>query len=212
MRRLVIVLFFINIVLTGCERTKYSEEELETFIENHVAQVKPMAKAAAIAYWQAANSGKEEDYEKASQLEYELREIYTHKDDYNFLRKMNEKRGFKNPLLSRQLSHLYNAYLSSQIDPVLLKKMVDLSTKIQKDFSTFRGEIEGEKVTDNQIKEILKTDLDTIYRRKTWLASKQVGGAVSDDLIRLVRLRNEAAQKVGFDNFHTMSLITAEQE
>ncbi|MHC4152217.1 MAG: M2 family metallopeptidase [Planctomycetota bacterium] len=212
MKRLVIVLFVISTVLTGCKRTKYSEEELEAFIESHVAQVKPMSKAAAIAYWEASNSGKEEDYEKASQLEYELREIYTHKEDYNFLKNMKQGVGFKDALLSRQLSHLYNAYLSDQIDPVLLKKMVDLNTKIQKDFSTFRGEIEGKKVTDNQIKEILKRELDTIYRRKAWLASKQVGGVVSEDLISLVRLRNEASRKVGFENFHTMSLVTAEQE
>ncbi|MHC4293180.1 MAG: M2 family metallopeptidase [Planctomycetota bacterium] len=212
MRRLVIVLFVISIVLAGCKRTEDLEEELKAFVDSHVAQVKPISKSAAIAYWDAANSGKEKDYEKASQLEYELREIYTHKEDYDFLKNMKQRGGFKNALLSRQLNHLYNAYLSNQIDPELLKNIVDLSTKIQKDFSTFRGEIEGEKVTDNQIKEILKKDLDTIYRRKTWLASKQVGGVVSEDLISLVKLRNEAARKVGFENFHTMSLVTAEQE
>jgi peptidyl-dipeptidase A len=201
-----------SIVLAGCKRSEDLEEELRAFVESHVAQIKPISKAAAIAYWEAANSGKGEDYEKASQLEYELREIYTHEKDYNFLKSMKEKGGFQDALLSRQLGHLYNAYLSNQIDPELLKKMVDLSTKIQKDFSTYRGEIEGEKVTDNQIKDILKKDLDIIYRRKVWLASKQVGGAVSDDLIHLVKLRNEAAQKVGFENFHTMSLVTAEQE
>ncbi|MHC4265596.1 MAG: M2 family metallopeptidase [Planctomycetota bacterium] len=212
MKRLVIVLFIISIVLTGCKRSEDMEKELEVFVESHVAQIKPMAKASALAYWEAANSGKAEDYERASQLQYELREIYTDKEDFAFLKKMKKSRQIKDALLSRQLSHLYNSYLVNQIDPGLLKQMVDLSTQIEKDFSTFRGEIDGEKVTDNKIKEILKTDLDTIYRREVWLASKQVGAVVSDDLIRLVKLRNEAARKVGFSDFHTLSLTTAEQD
>jgi peptidyl-dipeptidase A len=212
MKRSVIVLLAIGVLLTGCRRSKDSDEELEAFIVAHVAQVKPMAKAAALAYWEAANSGKAEDYEKVSQLEYKLREIYTHREDYDFLKKMKERAKIKDALLARQLVHLYNAYLENQIEPELLKKMVDLSTEIQKNFSTFRGAIDEGKVTDNEIKEVLKTDIDTIYRRKAWLASKQVGEVVSDDLLRLVKLRNEAAKKVGFDNFHTMSLTTAEQD
>jgi peptidyl-dipeptidase A len=49
-------------------------------------------------------------------------------------------------------------------------------------------------------------------RKKAWLASKQVGPVISEDLIRLTHLRNQAAHKLGFDNFHTMSLTTAEQD
>jgi peptidyl-dipeptidase A len=90
--------------------------------------------------------------------------------------------------------------------------MVDLSTKLEKNFSTFRGAIRGEKVTDNQIKEILKTEMDLLERKDAWLASKQVGPAVAADLIQLVKLRNEAARKVGFDNYHTLSLTVSEQD
>ena len=32
-----------------------------------------------------------------------------------------------------------------------------------------------------------------------------------DDLIELVKLRNKAARKVGFDNYHTLSIVTGEQ-
>jgi len=211
MRRFVIILAF-GVFLAGCKDREYNQEELEAFVKSHVAQVKPMRKAAALAYWEAANSGKAEDYEKASKLEYELREIYTDTEDYNFLKRIKEDIQINDQLLSRQLDHLYNAYLENQIDSSLLKKMVDLSTDIQERFSTFRGEIDGEKVTTNQIKEILKTDPDTIYRRKAWLASKQVGNVVAEDLVKLVKLRNEAARKVGFSNYHELSLKTAEQD
>jgi len=107
---------------------------------------------------------------------------------------------------------LHNAYLGNQIDPELLKELVDLGTEIEKNFSIFRSTIEGEKVTDNEIKEILKDRTDSATREQAWLASKQVGPVVADDIIRLVKLRNRAAQKLDFDNFHTLSLATAEQD
>jgi peptidyl-dipeptidase A len=115
-------------------------------------------------------------------------------------------------VLARQLDVLYNAYLENQIEPELLKKIVDLGTQIEKSFSTFRGAIEGKKVTDNEIKEILKIETDSPKRKQAWLASKQVGAAVAGDLVRLVKLRNQAAQKLGFDNFHTLTLATGEQD
>ena len=84
--------------------------------------------------------------------------------------------------------------------------------KIEQNFSVFRGTIDGEKVTDSQIKEILKTSTNSAEREKAWLASKQVGPVVAADIIKLVKLRNQAAQKLGFDNYHTMSLATGEQD
>jgi peptidyl-dipeptidase A len=45
-----------------------------------------------------------------------------------------------------------------------------------------------------------------------WEASKGVGKAVESDLRELVKLRNEAATKLGFKNFHAMTLTLNEQD
>ena len=87
------------------------------------------------------------------------------------------------PLLARQLTVLYNSYLSNQIEPELLRQIVELGTQIEKNFSTFRGAIDSKKVTDNQIKDILKSETNSVWREKAWLASKQVGAAVAPGLI-----------------------------
>jgi peptidyl-dipeptidase A len=196
--------------LFGCASNP-KEEKLQKFISAHVEKIKPMEKEANLAYWSAAVSGKAEDYDKFSRLMLELRRVYSDPCDFAFLKKTKESGQVKSPRLTRQLNVLYNGYLENQIEPDLLKQIVELSTEIEKKFSTFRGTIGGEKVTDNQIKEILKAEVDSDKRKQAWLASKQVGPVVADDLIRLVKLRNRAARKLGFDNFHTLSLTTAEQ-
>ncbi|MGD8500791.1 MAG: M2 family metallopeptidase, partial [Phycisphaerales bacterium] len=159
-----------------------------------------------------ATSGKPEDYDRASELTLKIRRVYSNPREFALLRDMKESGQVRQAILARQLNVLYNAYLGNQIEPGLLKEIVDLSTQIEKDFSTFRGKIEGEKVTDNQIKEILKTQIDSGKRKQAWLASKQVGAEVAEDLIRLVKLRNKAAEKLGFENYHTMSLTIGEQD
>ena len=201
----------VPVIFLGCAANR-RERQLEEFITAHVGKIKPMAREAALAYWDAANTGKPEDYDKVSKLEFEIRQVYSNPEEFALLKGIKGSGQVKAPLLRRQLDGLYNGYLENQIEPELLKRIVDLSTEIEKNFSTFRGTIRGKKVTDNEIKEILKTEMDSVKRKEAWLASKQVGPVVAADLIRLVKLRNEAARKVGFDNYHTLSLTTAEQD
>lgn len=206
-----IVILTISTVLFGCA-SNIKEKQLQKFITAHVERIKPMEKEANLAYWDAANSGKSEDYDKYGKLQLSLRQVYSDPCDFAFLKDARASGQVKKAELARQLDVLYNAYLENQIEPQLLKQIVELSTEIEKNFSTFRGTIEDRKVTDNEIKEILKEEMDSAKRKQAWLASKQVGAEVADDLVRLVKLRNQAARKLGFDNFHTLSLTTAEQD
>jgi len=188
------------------------ENQLNEFITAHVATVKPMAKEAALASWDAAVSGKAEDYDKMSNTMLKIRQVYSNPEDFAFLKGMKASGQVEAPMPARQLTVLHNAYLGNQIEPSLLKEIVDLGTEIEKKFSLFRGAIDGKNVTGNEIKEILKTETDSGKRKKAWAASKQVGPVISGDIIRLVKLRNRAAKKLGFENFHTLRLTTGEQD
>jgi peptidyl-dipeptidase A len=188
------------------------ENQLKEFITAHVAKVKPLDKQANLAWWDAYTTGDPKAYDRNSELTLQIRQIYSNPKEFAFLKELKQSGQVKDPLLARQLTVLYNAYLANQIEPELLKQIVELGTQIEKNFSTFRGTIDGKKVTDNEIKDVLKDETDSAKREKAWLASKQVGAAVAADLVRLVKLRNEAARKLGFDNYHTMALATGEQD
>src|SRR5262249_56294086 len=61
-------------------------------------------------------------------------------------------------------------------------------------------------------REVLKKSKDSARRHAVWEASKVVGQEVEKDLKELVKLRNEAAVKLGFKNFHAMQLYLNEQD
>jgi peptidyl-dipeptidase A len=188
------------------------EKLLGHFIDARLETIKPLEKDAALASWRAAVTGDAKEYDQASRLTLELRKIYSNRGEFAMLKDLRAGGQVREPMLARQLEVLYNTYMENQIEPELLKQIVDLSTQIEKNFSTFRGTIDGQKVTSNQILDILKAETDSQKRQKAWLASKQVGAVVGNDLVRLVKLRNQAAKKLGFNSYHTLSLATSEQD
>ncbi len=69
----------------------------------------------------------------------------------------------------------------------------------------------GKKLTDNKIEEILHTSTNNTVLQITWTASKETGSIVADDILRLVRMRNEAVHELGFVNYHAIKLQLREQ-
>ena len=115
-----------------------------------------------------------EDYDKYSELQLKIRQIYSNSQEFTILKNYKESNQIKDHKLARQLEILYNSYLENQIEADLLKEIVDSGTEVEKKFSTFRGSIDGKKVTVNEIEGILKSDLKSVNRKKC-MACKEFG-------------------------------------
>ncbi|MER3467205.1 MAG: peptidase M3, partial [Thermoflexus sp.] len=196
---------------------------LEAFIESHTRQVEPLIVAQSEAYWRFTTTGRKEDEEEYARLTAALRKVYADRQAFARLRRLMEATGLLQdgiftpnpqvpPLLARQARVLYDDFRGLQIDLDLIDATTELEKEVEGLFNTFRATLRGRAVTDNQIRQILRTSNDLALRREAWEASKQIGAAVAERLRRLVDLRNRGARQVGFDNFYTMSLALAEQD
>lgn len=181
------------------------------FLAEHEAKVASLTQETQLAFFESSISGKDEDYQKASELEVQLTKIYTSKQDYQKLKAWKESEYIKDPLLVRQLDILNNTYLENQVDEQKMEEIIKLQNKLNQTFATYRADINGKKLTDNDLKNILKTSTDSTELKTAWMASKQVGSVVAPDVIRLVKMRNEVAQELGFENYHVMQLTLNEQ-
>ena len=186
--------------------------EFLKFLVEYENKIVELSKQASLAYFNASISGKEEDYKKASALQLRISKIFANKDDFEKLKKFKNSDEIKNEqVLKRQLEIIYNAYAGNQFDEKLQEEIINLSSKVEEKFSTFRAEINGEKVTDNIIDELLESSTDSEELKKHWLASKQIGGIVAEDVKTLVGMRNKSAHELGYKNYHQMSLELSEQ-
>lgn len=205
-------LLFVPIVfvLSFCGRYSKMEVEAKNYVDSLASVVEPIYKAANLAYWNATATGKQKYYDEYSRYKLEIKKIFSSRKDFARVKSFKEDRRIKDPVLRRVFEVLYNDFLLNQADTTFLRRITELSTRVEKKFNTFRGKIDGKKVSMNEVKRILRTSNDTELRRKAWVASKQVGEVVVDDLLELVRLRNELACSLGFPDYYTLKLYVQE--
>lgn len=187
------------------------DSELGRFLQNHINAVEPLSREVNLAYWKASISGKPEDFETSAALQIALQRIYSDRDAFEKLRRWKTDGAIGDPVERRQVDLLHNSYLRNQIDPGLNETMTKLASTIENQFNVYRARIDGNAATSNDIVQILRDSRDPNLRRKAWEAGKEVGIIVEKDLLKLVKLRNEAAESLGYSNYYTMSLELNEQ-
>ncbi|MCG8450558.1 MAG: M2 family metallopeptidase [Pirellulales bacterium] len=183
----------------------------EEFIREYETTVRPLNIASATAWWNANTTGDDEDFAAKEAIENRLNEVLSSPEQFDRLKKIREG-AIEDPKLARQIELLYMTYLEKQVDLEILKRISSKETSIEKTFNTFRATIGEESFTDSQVRQVLRDSQDSAKRKQIWEASKEVGTKVASDLRELVLLRNQAARRLGFDNFHAMQLEINEQK
>ena len=188
-----------------------SGSDLSQFLAAHTEVIQPLSRETNLAYWTASISGKQSDFDRFTTLQLKIQNIYADTDDFEKIRKWRDDPRVSNPVERRQVELLYADYLRNQIDPALNEEITRLGSKLENQFTTHRATLDGQTVTSNQILEVMRESNDPDQKRRAWEAGKEVGPIVCDDLRKLVKLRNEAAESLGYDTFYTMSLELDEQ-
>ncbi len=211
MKNFYVLAMIFSLMFSCSTSSSKAEMEAKQFIDSLSAVVQPLMKESATAYWNATASGEDQYYDQYARIEIELSNIYSDPVKFKTVKILQESR-IKDPLLARQVEILYYLFLAKQTDPELLNKITKLSTEVEQRFNTFRGMVDGKALSGNDIKEILSKSPDLELRKKAWEASKSVAPTVEADFLELVKLRNESAKSMGFDNFYDMQLIVNEQD
>jgi peptidyl-dipeptidase A len=188
------------------------EAAFRQFLQDHEAKVIPLSRDVALASFQASISGKAEDYQRSADLQIQLNRIGADTTEFARLKAFKKGGRIREPLLKRQLDIIYDSFLENQIQPARMEEMVKLQAQIEQKFNTFRIQLDGRPLSDNDAEEILRTATDSNQLEKVWKASKEIGRLVAPDILKLVKLRNAAARQLGFANFQQMQLRLGEQD
>src|ERR1051325_8531407 len=193
------------------KHTKLAKDILAAF----TSRVRPLEVAANRAWWDANMTGKKEAYKAKEDAQNKLDAVLADKQQFAGIKAIKESGKIDDPVTRRAIDVIYLACLEKQLDADLLKALTKLGNEIEEIFSNFRPEIaDGKgvrKITDGELRKILKTSTISERRKEAWEASKVLGQKVEPGLKKLVKLRNEAATKLGFANFHAMQLALNEQ-
>ncbi|MFA5850191.1 MAG: M2 family metallopeptidase [Bacteroidales bacterium] len=182
------------------------EMKLKEIISQTESTVRPLAIEANLAYWNGTITGDTADFKKYSDANIKITQIFSNPETFATLKQIKENGKIKDSLLSRQLTILYNSFLSNQTDTSLLNSIINKTAALEQKYAEFRANFKGKDISDNEVERILQSSNDNKELMDVWMAHKNIGPHVATDVIELVKLRNKVAVSLGFDNYHTMSL------
>lgn len=186
-----------------------SDARFELFLEEHIATVRPLHRDAALAWWDHSVTGEQAAADRAAKATARLLKVYANPASYAFTGSFDSEI-LPGERLRRQHNILRRAFASEQMPPEVVDQIVKLETEIDHTFNTYRAEVNGKRLTENDVREIMRHSKDAGERRQAWEASKRIGGDVADQVLAMVRLRNEAARKLGYANHYSKSMALSE--
>jgi peptidyl-dipeptidase A len=177
----------------------------EPFLAAYEAFAKPVARKLHLAYWEFSCRGNPSHQAIIKECEEIFSELHGEPRIYQAIRTWLGNPALA-PLVQRQLQLLLREYRRSKAPDALRKKIIELTLEVEETVSLFRPELRGRRVNSNELDRILLHESDDSLRRDAWEATRQVGSKVAGRTLELVRLRNELAQHLGFDNYFALAV------
>ena len=178
--------------------------EINNYIRQHEGTVAPLYKDYSEKFWDLSLSGNEEREKAAVIAKERYLKVYNSQEEFRQLRKWKSQESKLDPLEARQLKLIHDTFVPNQIDEDVLRDIVRRETQIENLFNTFRGDFEGGKASDNEMRDILRNEKDIARRRAAWETTKQVGHEIAPQLLELVAIRNREARKLGYEDYYSM--------
>lgn len=181
-----------------------SENTFIEFLNNFVPRLADKEKELNLAWWELSTTSSKDAEQRYAQNLADLKRIFADRVIYRNLLQLKETREIQDEILSRQLDDLIMSFKGNMLPPELIEEMSFKEAQLEATFGNFRPELNGVTITDNDLKDILGRENDVELRKAAWAASKQVGLVMAPLLMEMVKLRNQAAQILGYPNFFIM--------
>ena len=181
-------------------------ESLDDFMSQYQKEYQKMYCDVSYTWWDSMISGSKEAFEKSAAASLAMTTYHSSPDRFATLQKLRKEAKNLTPLQDRASHVALLAFEENQFPPELMKKIIDLSSKIEQVFQNQRGTLDGKEYTNNELLEMLEKETNSTRRLEIWKSLKQVGELVAPDLIQLAKLRNEAARHLGYKNYWEMSV------
>lgn len=207
----------ISFAIVGCHRAERStksrstaEAEFCSLRDQYQAKFEPLFIAQSQAWWDAATSGKDEDFARKIEIDKKLVELHSDRATFAQLKALVDGGRVKDPVLRRELDVMYRSFLPGQANPELQNKIVALESEVEQTFNTHRSMVNGQSMTENDVRTVLAETKDSKAAEAAWNGYMEVGIKVNPKLKELVHLRNQVARELGFRDYFAMRLSLQE--
>lgn len=186
--------------------TTMNTHPLEQFLETFIPKLSAKSKQVNQCAWVLETTGSKDAAELGATLHTELRLLCSDTNVYQNLLAWDKDPTLTSPLLKRQLNVLLRTYKSNLIPKALLEEIGEKESILSYTYANFRPTLDGVALSENDIRKYLKEEENPSKRETIWKLSKEVGNILAPQILALVKLRNQAAKHLGYDNYYLMQL------
>jgi hypothetical protein len=198
------VIFAAATIYTGCtmDERVTSKDELFVYLDSLERQYETACFAMGIANW---NSYSKEGPAELDSAKVMFANLFL---DPHHRRTITEWRDKSSSLaderLARRLELWHRCFIGGTIyaDP----EIAALENALQKRITDFRFTLDGKPITRAEVGNRLRQEANQRRRHLLWQVPGQLSARTKDDLVRLIKLRNERGRALGFPNYYSLSL------
>lgn len=180
--------------------------KFEQFLQDFIPKVAKKSTQLNKALWILETTGVSDAADLKADLDTELRLCFNDADVYKQLLEWDKDPALKDPVLKRQLNVLIRTFKQNQVPPALLEEMSQKEAALAQSYAQFRPKMDGKELSENDIRDRLKSEMNPEVRKKVWGASKDIGAVLAPQILALVELRNRAAKSLGYSDYFQMQL------
>ncbi len=176
----------------------------------YLAKFEPVLLESNHAWWEANTTGTDKAFARKKAADQVLVELHSQRDVFAQLKALRANGSVTDTALKRQLEVMFNTFLPAQADTDLQKRIIEIENNVEQSFNTHRSEVGGRRLTENEVREILLGTTESDAAEEAWKAYMRVGAKAKDQLRELVKLRNQLARELEFDNYYVLRLQSQE--
>ena len=200
MKRLILLTVVAVLVLSGysCKEKQVTEEEVLAVIDSFEHKLDWVNHRIAQESWRLFVNGPSDSLEFYQRLrDY----VISDREAWSIL--IRGDRFVKGEDDQRRLQLLFATLLRGTVEADA--EVRQLRDSLMQVLVSFEPEFDGQRAGVDQLAGIMRSDDSRARREMAYLATNAVGERLADGLSRLIRLRNQKARKLGYNNFFAMA-------
>ena len=189
-------------IVSALKRGKQVMNETDKYIEireGFSKKAEPALIESGKAGWNFFINSTPENQKLMEEADDKYYAVYKNESDYKNLLKIDKTKLPSHE--AKQLKDLLRKFdeelNTGEAKKALRKKEADIGQK----YNTYVPMIDGKEVTKVDITKILQTETNPEIRKNAYEAKIKGGDLIAEDLIELVKMRNEYAKTKGYDNY-----------
>ncbi|HPQ81704.1 MAG TPA: M2 family metallopeptidase, partial [bacterium] len=189
------------------------EKEATAVVEEYLSKYEPMDLELRKAWFEYNTTGNKKASEREAELMLMIRKLDSDRDRFARIKGLfKEKKKIADPLVRRQVEVLYQSHLPNQVSKEKLETLTKLEKNLDVAFNDYRPEVDGKKLDLVEISHILADSTDSAELEKAWKAQHLVAPLLERDYRELVKLRNDIARDLGYNNALELQAEVAETD